>query len=227
MFISLKRQRGFTLIEVTTAMAILTLVAGSVYGVLRGTIEVAAGLEQARREQQQMDGLFELCRRTFRSFPADAILEGRFKQQGGKAFPEVLIRRAPELLAWDQVTDFEAVSILALRPQVGGLYSLSLLRVTQPKDQLEDPTARSKDGDWLKLVTDLAKLEWRYFDPRSNLWLDELPIGGIRPTAVELKIWSGAEKNPTTAVFWVVPLVPQVASSTTPPPTPPPPGGTP
>lgn len=207
MFTSRNKSQGFTLIEVTLAMAVLVLVAGSVYGVLRGTIEVAAALEDSRQEQQQIDGLFDLCRTTFRSLPVEAIVEGKFRRQGGKTFSELLIRRAPELLAWDRVTDFKAVSILALRPQIGGLYSLSLLRVTEPQDPQADPSARSKDADWLKLVTDVSKVEWLYYNANSNLWLEELPPGGLRPNAIKLKLWLAGNKEPLTAVFSVVSIV--------------------
>lgn len=205
-----RKRSGFSLVEVVFALLILALLTGSIYGVIKGVIQMTAGLEDARLRQQQVEGMIELCRRTFRMMPATAVWEGRLRRQDGKVLPEIIIRKAPELFAWDKVTDFEAVSVLGLRPQIGGLYSLSLLRVNQPEDVVKDPVEGSRPGDWLALVTDLSKVEWRYYDPRSDLWLDELPAGGLRPSAVELKLWLPGEEEPLVAVFWVVPMAAQV-----------------
>jgi prepilin-type N-terminal cleavage/methylation domain-containing protein len=203
--------QGFTLLEVMVAMGILALVAGSVYGVLRATIQMTAGMEDARIRQQQVDGLLELCRKTFRMMPAQAIWEGRLRRQDGKVYPEIILRKAPEMLAWDQVTDFDAVSVLGVRPQVGGLVSISLLRISPAGNPVADPVSAAQAADWVALVTDLSKVEWRYYDPRSDLWLDELPAGGLRPAAVELKVWFPEKAEPLVVVFWVVPMANEVA----------------
>jgi len=205
-----KKRKAFSLLEVMIAIAILAMLAGSIYGVLKGVIQMTAGMEEARSRQQQIEGILELCRRTFRMMPANAIWEGRLRRQDGKVLPEIIIRDAPELLAWQKVEDFDAISVLGMRPQIGGLYSLSLLRVTQASELSQNPITTAKSSDWLTLVTDLSKIEWRYYDPRSGLWLDELPAGGLRPSAVELKLWLPEEEEPLVAVFWVVPMATQV-----------------
>jgi hypothetical protein len=201
---------GFSLLEVTVALAVLMLVAGSIYGVLRGTLGLTAALEEERTRQEQIDGLIELCRKTFRMLPAEASLEGRVRREDGKLLPELIIRNAPETLAWDRVTDMEAISALGLRPQLGGLFSLGLLRTTKPEDINVEPVKLAKDGDWLTLVSDLEKAQWRYFDSRSGLWLDDLPAGSLRPNAIELSLWFPGEQEPLRAVFWVVPIARQI-----------------
>ena len=130
MFTSRKARSGFSLLELTIALAILSLIAGSVYAVLRGTIEEADLLRQEQSRQQEIDGFVELCRRTFRMLPAQATLEGRVRQQEGKYLAELIIRNAPESLAWGKVDDLDAISVLGMRPQIGGLFSLGLLRVS-------------------------------------------------------------------------------------------------
>jgi prepilin-type N-terminal cleavage/methylation domain-containing protein len=201
---------GFTLFEVMASLTILTFLMVTVFGIIQGTLQLAAGIEESRRRDQQLDGFIELCRRSFRIMPAQAVWEGRLRRQEEKAYAEIIIRRAPEIFAWDKLEDFDAVSVLGVRPQVGGLFSLGLLRSSQPDGLQVDPVLNSKPEDWLILVSDLARVEWRYYDPRTRLWLDELPAGGLRPSAVELKYWLPGEENPEVAVFWVVPMVAQV-----------------
>lgn len=205
---------GFTLLEVTVGLAILLLVAGCIYGVLRGTLEVTAGLEERRTRQEQVDGVVELCRRSFRMLPAEATLEGRVRRVDGRLLPELIVRDAPETLAWERVTDWEAISVLGLRPQAGGLFSLSLLRTTPPRDFREDPVALAADGEWLVLVPDVRQAGWRYFDARSNLWLEDLPKGRLRPEAIELTLWLAEEEEALRVVFWVVPMVRQITVTT-------------
>jgi prepilin-type N-terminal cleavage/methylation domain-containing protein len=211
-----RRAAGFTLLEVTVALAVLLLVAGCIYGVLRGTLELTAGLSEQRTRQEQLDGVVELCRRTLRMLPAEALLEGRTRRVDGQLLPELIIRNAPELLAWERVTDWAAVSALGLRPQLGGLFSLALLRTTQPEDIAQDPVAAADAGEWLTLVPNLKKITWRYFDSRSGLWLDDFPVGNLRPDAVELTLWLAEEEEPLRMVFWVVPMARNITVRTLP-----------
>ncbi len=201
--------RGFTLLEVTVAMAILVIIAGSIFAVLRGTISEVSVLSEEQSRQQEIDGFIELCRKTFRMLPAEASLEGRVRQDSGAVLPEILIRKAPESLAWGKVEDYDTISVIGLRPQIGGHFSLGLLRVSDPKNPLVDPVIASKAEDWLTLIPDVSKIEWRYYDARSAMWMDILPAGSGRPAAIEMKLLLPGDDDPLVVVFWVVPIVPQ------------------
>ena len=209
MSISRRSGAGFTLLEVAVAMSILVLIAGTIFLVLRGTIEEASVLQQEQSRQQQVDGFIELCRRTFRMLPSQATIEGRVRQDSGKNLTEIIIRKAPESLAWGKVEDYNAISVIGLRPQIGGLFSLGLLRVTDPKDPGVDPVTESKPEDWLTLIADVVRADWRYYNAKSDLWLDEQPAGSGRPGAIEMSLTLAGEEEPLVIVFWVVPVVQQ------------------
>jgi len=181
--------------------------------VLRGTIAEAAELQDSQARQQQIDGLIELCRRSFRMLPAQTVLEGRVRQDQGKYLPEIIFRNAPEIMSWDQAEDLNAITVLGLRPQLGGLFSLGLLRVSQPQDVSQDPLEGTQDSDWVILMPDIVQLSWRYYDPGSNSWMDALPQGSQRPLAVEMTLKLTGERDPRVLVFWVVPVVKQAAGA--------------
>ena len=207
-----KRGRGsraFTLLEVLTALLILALVAGAIGGVVRGTLGGAAALEESQSRQQQIDGLIELCRKSFLNLPAEAVLEGRIRQQDGKALPELIFRQAPQLLAWDRVRSLDVVSVLGLRPQVGGLFSLGLLRAREPGVG-RDVAAASRVQDWLLLVPNLRGVTWRFYNAAAAQWTDLQPANAPRPAAVELRLSLAEEADPVRVVFWIPPLQPAV-----------------
>ena len=204
---------GFTLIEVTVSLLILALIAGGIFAALQGTISEAASIRDAQTRQQQIDGLLELCRTTFRTLPGNASVESRVREEKGKTVPELIFRNAPFVLAWDSAQRLDAVTVLGLRPQIGGLSTLSILRVSDP-GLARDPVDGVSDAAWMPLVPDLSKVSWRFYDASSGRWLDLLPRGTARPTAVELQLTPSGATEPVRMVFWIPPVVtPPVATT--------------
>lgn len=126
--------------------------------------------------------------------------------------PELLFRDAPQLFAWDQVRYLDAVTIFGLRPQVDGLYCLAVLRVRDP-GLARDPVDGSREGDWLQLVPNVKRATWRFFDPTAGQWLDILPKGSKRPSAIELQLQLAEDESPRRIVFWLPPAQPTDAGS--------------
>jgi hypothetical protein len=233
---------GFTLLEVALALLILILIAGALFGVVQGTLTLAAGLEEAKRRDEEINGIYELCRRTFRTLPAEAKLVARVRETEGAKLPELIVYDAPELLVWKQIEDWDVVSALGLRPQTGGNFSLCLLRKSQGGDSQDDVVAQALPGDWLVLMRDVASLQWRFYNQELGTWVETLDRGGPRPAAAELTLGLAGSEEPLRMVFWLVPVVVQAAVPTgesdrnrngngneppPPPATPAPPGGNP
>lgn len=228
---------GFTLLEVALALLILILIAGALFGVVQGTLTLAAGLEEAKRRDEEINGIYELCRRTFRTLPAEAKLVARVRETEGAKLPELIIHDAPELLVWKQIEDWDVVSALGLRPQTGGRFSLCLLRKSQGGDAQEDVVARALPGDWLVLMRDVVSLQWRFYNPELGTWMETVDRGSPRPAAAELTLELAGSEEPLRMVFWLVPVMAQAAVPTgapnnndqAPPPdaSAPPPGGNP
>jgi len=203
---SLKSSRGFSLLEVCLALTLLVLISGSIYAVLRGSMDTAAALRDDLKRSQEIEGIISLCKRTFHMLPSEARLESFISEESGAALPQLIVRNAPQLLSWGPPGDLDTVSILGLRPQTGGRYSLSLLRVNGGANPSADPTSKAKPADWMALVADVTKLNWRFYDAASNTWLDVLSPGQARPRAVEMTIALADEPKPIRAVFELVPM---------------------
>lgn len=198
----LNRAAGFTLLELMVALVILALLSGSIFSVVRGAMGEASALQESQSRAQQISGLIELCRSSFRKLPFQATLEGRVRSAQGKALPELIFRNCPQLWAWDPVRALDIVTVVGLRPQVDGLYSLSLLRIRDP-DPFRDPIPGSNDQDWVTLIPNIKKLSWRYYDSQEGRWLETLRQGAARPAAIELQILLAEETTSKSFVFWI------------------------
>lgn len=199
----MRRLRAFTLIEVTLAMAILALLAGALYAMVDATIRATSELNTRQNRSQQVRGLIELCHKTFRSLPVNSTMEVRIVEQRQNYVPEIVFRNAPGLFTWGEPDAEQTSTILGVRPQVGGLVSLSLL---QDSDQEIGSylLGGSPKQPWLPLITGLRKVEWRLYDPRTGGWLKEWKEPSFRPALVELTLT--LEEGVQRYVFWVPPV---------------------
>lgn len=198
-----ERYRAFTLLEVMLALAILTLLAGALYAMVDATLRATSELEMRTNRSQQIRGFIELCRKTFRALPASSSFAVRINQEGENLMPELVFRNAPGLFAWGEPGEEPTSTILGVRPQLGGLVSLSLLQ-----DSDEEIGSYLLGGSpkqaWLPLISGLRKVEWRFYDPRTTVWMKEWKEQGFRPSLVELTLT--IEEGPQRYVFWVPPV---------------------
>jgi hypothetical protein len=198
-----RRARAFTLMEVCLAMGILVLLAGALYAMVDGTLRATSILETTGERNRQITGFAELCRRTFHSIPPTSAFQTHMVKQGTGYAAELVFKNSSGLFAWRDTGSTETSSILGVREQVGGLLSLSLLQDADEK--ISDYLANSSaDRQWLALLTDLQKVEWRFFDPRTRVWAKEWNEPNFRPSLVEMTLT--IEKEPLRYVFWLPPV---------------------
>jgi len=196
-------ERAFTLLEVTLAMGILVLLAGALYAMVDASIRGTSELEIRENRSQQLSGFLALCRKTFHSLPAAALVQARVVQQGGSYVPELIFRNAPGLFLWGDDKNASISTILGVRPQVGGLSNLSILQDSEDQisSYLNGGTAKRP---WLVLMPDLKKVEWRFYDPRAQIWMQEWKEPLVRATFVELTLTT--EEGAGKYVFWLPPV---------------------
>ncbi|MGB8354954.1 MAG: prepilin-type N-terminal cleavage/methylation domain-containing protein [Chthoniobacteraceae bacterium] len=196
-------QQAFTLFEVTLAMSILVLLAGALYAMVDASIRGTSELETRENRTQQLGGFLELCRKTFYSLPATALFEVRIVQQGENYGPELVFRNSPRLFSWGDEKNATSTTILGVRSQVGGLFSLSILQDSEKEigSYLNGGTAKRP---WLVLVPDLRKVEWRFYEPNAGIWMSDWKDTALRPAFAELTLTT--EEGAGKYVFWLPPI---------------------
>jgi len=199
----LRRQRAFTLLEVTLAMAILVLLAGAVYAMVDASIRGTSELETRQNRLQQVSGFLNLCRKTFRSLPATALFETRIIRQGEAYVPELIFRNCPGLFQWGNAGNTSISTILGARPRVGGLLDLSILQDSEVEIS-SYMTGGTAKRPWLALMPDVRNVEWRFYDTRTQVWSKEWKEPNFRPAFAELTLTT--EEGAGKYVFWIPPI---------------------
>ncbi|HEX8371356.1 MAG TPA: prepilin-type N-terminal cleavage/methylation domain-containing protein [Chthoniobacterales bacterium] len=200
---------GFTLLEVILGVMILGLLAGVLFTLVETTLAAATQLSTKQGQTQELNGLVEICRETFATLDGRAQFTAAVKPStGGGYAQELRVENGPLAFAWQGSGAETGVTMVAPRPQANGLLAFCLLheREIDPKEQEKAPPPKPK---WFVLVRDLKKLEWRFFDPRSNAWRKEWEEATVRPSLVELIIQSPASPEELRLVFPMLAATPQ------------------
>ena len=107
-------RRGLTLIEVVVGLAILSLMAGAIYGIVSGSVESTAGVALIQSEDRRVETFLHRTRLAFAHFPAGAtrelkILESEPLRQ------ELILRGVGEAFAWGDRGGWEK-AVITLAP---------------------------------------------------------------------------------------------------------------
>lgn len=197
-----RNRHAFTLVEVVLGLLILALLAGVLFTVVQSTLEAAAELNVRQSQNQEFNGLLEVCRKTFQTLDGKAEFTAKVvAAKGGGYVQQLSIANAPLAFAWEGDASEEGITLMAPRPQANGLLAFCLQHQAGnvQTNQMSEPTK------WFVLVRDLKKLEWRFFDSRSSQWRKEWQENGFRPTLVELTIHSSATRDDERIVFPMLP----------------------
>ncbi|MEO0445890.1 MAG: prepilin-type N-terminal cleavage/methylation domain-containing protein [Verrucomicrobiota bacterium] len=210
---------GYTLLEVTLAIAVLSLLIAGAFALASGSMELTEDVAEFEERQVLRMRFLSLCETTFSEIPwhAQLRLDGDsedskmgqtlFLSDHPAAFPMGVVRVAGRVPEGDWR---RAGSVLTLHPDGAGtwqvrLHSLNQREVTQmqanPRALLVPETAEP-----LTLVSGVKQCSWRFFDPERERWRQEWPPDGKRPRFVELQFQLVGEPAATRSVFWIPPL---------------------
>ncbi len=193
-----RNNRGFTLLEVMMAVAILAMVGLSIYRFLEVNVRAVTYATSMLKEERQIEGLIAMLDSQIKALPVNAqgVIRGEaYKFQGASAdelrwrttsgnglFTAHAAAEYEVTLALDPVRDMEA-------------FQLGIRR------KLSDGS--SDEANWLPLINNVAALEVRYFDRRLNDWLDRWSDGASPPSLIRVRIWRFGEEMPYEAVIRV------------------------
>lgn len=202
-----------TLFEVVLAMGILVAVAGGVLLTIRTSVETSVRVARVRDDDAITYTLVELMRDTLRNLPGNATFQARNDRTNSPPTFQMTIEEPGSALGFGRVAFDRLRVVLETDRRPGGLWALQLTSIPRLRKLGEEPVP-------LVLVDDLEKMSWRFFDPRSQTWLDDWQDGGSRPTVAELTL----QRRGRPEVVQVIEILPKpvsAGSSRAPEPTPP------
>lgn len=193
-----RARAGFTLLEVMLAVFMIALLTFSLFRFVSVNIDALAFSTQASAEEKTITGFVNLIQGQLNELPpkGQGMLLGQAHKFKGLASDEIQWRSRGGIGLLTTAADDEYRVTLRLQPitKTSPVLDLVMKRrlITGKEDDLE-----------LRLIPDVAALEFRYFDPRLNAWLERWTDQNARPSLVRVRIWRNADDAPYEAVLTV------------------------
>ncbi len=165
------KQRGFTLLEIMLAVAILGMMSLAIYRFVQTTMIALRIQAESSLVDAQYSGFTNLLSSEWQSLTAGrgALLGEPFKF-GDRSRDEITwVATAGPGLMTRYATGEYSVS-MRLRPLSKGSEKMGIGLMRKPRSSAE---FESETESWIPLLPDVQSLQIRYFDPRLNTWVDK------------------------------------------------------
>ncbi len=196
----LARRRGFTLLEITLAVAILAMMSIAIYRFVASNIMAMRISSEDTMAEARYSGFINLLTAQWQELPGGVgALSGEPFKFNDRPRDEItwICGSGPGLLT--RYAPGEFLVSMRLRPVEGKAEQMEIGLTRKPIETAEGST----DGEtWVSLLDNVRGLEIRYFDPRLNAWVDKWNPGpGMLPRLVRLVIDRPDRSVPFEAVI--------------------------
>ena len=206
-------RRAFSLIEVTIALAILSILIGMVAVIAYNTMTMSTQLVASQRDEMRTQAFLDWVRRSFGNLPGNALWQivGEPGQTSSSSqLADMVLQDVPLMLHWsDTPLQIKALRLRTLKQDNGFLklvlecYDEEILDQAGNADSLAlldvKPVATTV------LLEDVRWCEWMVRNPRTDEWSETLSRLDPRPYQLELNLAFGADGQNIREVFWVPP----------------------
>lgn len=216
-------ERAFSLVEVVVSMVILSLILGSVFGVVWQATDSAAELRILDARDQQVGRFLSLYRGTLESLPVGASVTITPAEESSSGQEEMKIEGATTAYAMGVNSGTDGETIISLRVQaekptgdledyVGPLYKVAVSREGfEPLVEDGEMAIRVGEGDpffeiddegryWLPLLDNIVSMSWRYWDAGQREWVETWEEDAL-PEMLELSLLDPWRPAPLRVVF--------------------------
>jgi prepilin-type N-terminal cleavage/methylation domain-containing protein len=188
MFTASKRRdrRGFTLLEIILATAILGLMAVAIFRFVQSNIVALRLSATENMEEARYNGLLDLLTSEWQSLPTGVgALTGDTYKFNDRPRDEIIwtCGAGPGLLT--RYAPGEFIVRMRLRPLKEGSEKLQLGWFRKPRTDAE---GENENETWVPLIDDVGGLRIRYFDTRLNAWVERWTDTGTLPRLIEVVI---------------------------------------
>lgn len=210
---------GFTLLEMMVALGAFVLLLGGVFAIANGTMELGDTLTYSQDRALMRQNFIEFLRRSFRTIPGDAEIRLKVRQQGGTYMPTINVYNGGTAFSPGPSINPESSLDLYAEERPGGYLRVGLRLLSKEATNAMRsnlPVRADRDTPVLPLLDNVARFEWRFYDPRSLRW-ENVWENPSRPLFAELTLVldDGFE---TKATFWIPPVARFNPAMATPPP---------
>jgi len=192
------RHRGFTLLEIIIAVAILATMAMAIYRFVQSNLVAIRLSSESIAADARYDGLREVLLAQWQSLPAGkgALLGDTFKLSD-RSRDEIrwISGPGPGLMTRYAGGDY-VVSLRLQSEKNSDRYDLGILR--KPRN---DSAVSDANESWVPLIENVTSLQIRYFDARLNAWVERWTDTGTLPRLVKVTVGRGDASIPWEAII--------------------------
>jgi prepilin-type N-terminal cleavage/methylation domain-containing protein len=188
-----KRSRAFTLLEITLAVAILSMMSLVIYRFVQTNLIALHVSAEGNAKDESYSGLLNLLTAQLQTLaPGQGSLLGEGFKFGDRRRDEItwICGAGPGLLTRYGRGEFSVN--LRLRPSAKNSDRMELGVIRKPNG--ESDIGSSEGVSWVTLMPDVQSLRITYFDPRLNVWVDKWKDASTLPRLVKVAI--GRPGNP-------------------------------
>ncbi len=192
-----RAHRGFTLLEIALAVAILGMMALAIFRFVSTNLIAVQVSSEVNEINAQFEGLDRILTDQFQELPPGqgTLLGEPFKFEGRSRDEMTWICSAGPGLFTRYASGQYSVTI-RLRPmEKGKAMDLGVVRESE-----DDGNPVPDNKIWVPLLSNINSLEIRYFDPRLNAWVDRWTDRGTLPHLVRLTIDRAGARVPWVAI---------------------------
>lgn len=201
-------ERGaFTLLEVILSMAILALLAASVYAITSSSITAARTTMDQQLVLRRLDAFLTVTRNAFVNLPAQGSVALEIgKDKGGGTEPRLILGRVQGIFG---IASLGGGSLmLASKARADGTRTICMVTIPGGLSDRELEAAKSAPG--IPLLPKARSPRWSFLSGNNAdgtpLWREELTAGNPRPKAVRLQLELDEIPDPVEAIFYLPPL---------------------
>jgi prepilin-type N-terminal cleavage/methylation domain-containing protein len=197
--VPVNRRRGFTLLEIIIAVAILATMALSIYRFVQSNLVAIRVSSDAIASDARYDGLREVLLAQWQSLsPGNGALLGEAYKLSDRSRDEIrwICGAGPGLMTRYAAAGDFIVSLRVQSEKDNDRLDIGLVRKPRNDTALSDV-----HESWVPLIDNVNSLQVRYFDSRLNTWVDRWTDAKTLPRLVKVTIGRVDVTTPWEAII--------------------------
>jgi prepilin-type N-terminal cleavage/methylation domain-containing protein len=196
-----RHQAGFTLLEMMITLTVFLILAAAVFGLLTGTLQSAATLQDNQGRSDQLSSLYAFIKTKLTQMPARSTISSYLRGDGDGLVQNGIIfgntNLATAIDAKIQPNGYYILRLTSFASSASADQSQDARQSLATSVTTDDPTL-----SWTLLISDVKTLDWKFQDVNLAQWLDTWS-SNTTPNLVEFTLQGAGDLQPTTMDFWV------------------------
>lgn len=207
----ISRKKGFTLLELVIAIALLGMLVGMVMSTANSSLLLGNNVVKTQNEEMLHQAFIDLLGNRFGTLPGNTRFDVKVEDGGKQYISTLTLQNVPLGFTWgggERIA--KAVTLATVRRRSG---FLDIVLSYYENEILEDSEATASSASALAkepfaqvtLLGDVRYFEWRFLDGSSMEWRYDWDLQGRLPLQIELVFAFGAQGQEIRQIFWLPP----------------------